>query len=132
MKNNNLKKKIISKVYHEETKKISFAFFTWIFFVVFIFFLMAITYQVILEILIEQKSFNLIEILTEDVDVFRFYFANNLVTFFQEIPKFLLFLFLLSVFILLWLFLMLKKNFKMIKNKLLSIYKFYKKNYGEK
>lgn len=132
MKNNNLKKKIISKVYREETKKISFAFFTWIFFVVFIFFLIVITYQVILEILIEQKSFNLIEILTEDVDVFRFYFANNLVTFFQEIPKFLLFLFLLGVFILLWLFLTLKKNFKMIKNKLLSIYKFYKKNYDEK
>jgi hypothetical protein len=126
MKENILKTKIIKKIYQEETKNLSLHLFAWAVFFILSFFFLILVYQTIFEILNEQESLNLIKILTEDFDVFRYYFFTNLISFYQEMPKLLVFILILSAVVLLNLLMLLRKNFNKIKNKIISIYQFYK------
>jgi len=126
MKENRLKTKIIKKIYQEETKNLSLRLLAWAVFFILSFFFLILVYQTIFEILNEQESFNLIKILTEDIDVFRYYFFTNLISFYQEMPKLLVFILILSAVVLLDLLLIFIKNFNKLKNKIISIYQFYK------
>jgi hypothetical protein len=126
MKENILKTKIIKKIYQEETKNLSLHLLAWAVFFILSFFFLILVYQTIFEILNEQESLNLIKILTEDFDVFRYYFFTNLISFYQEMPKLLVFILILSAVVLLNLLMLLRKNFNKIKNKIISIYQFYK------
>jgi len=132
MNKKKLKFKILERIYQQEAKKTFFRIFLWFFFVISILFFSFFLHQVIFEILREQQSFNLLEILSENIDVFRYYFLSNLISFYQEIPKLLFFLYLVSFLLLLRLFLIFKKNFYKIKNKVKSIYQFYKNKKYEK
>lgn len=122
-----LEDKIIKKVYQIETKKTaSYLFFRLFFGLLFGFFALIFT-LVIFDILIEQKSFDLLYFFQEDFEVFRKYFFINIINFYQELPQPLTIFLLMSILLILGILLILIKNFNILKNKILSIYKFYKK-----
>ncbi len=125
MKNN--KEKILKKVYQLETKKTVFEIvfkgltFTTLILFIYLFFISLI------EILKEQQSFDLLFFFRETFEVGKKYFFDNLLVFFEEIPKLILLILLVLIIFLIRFFINLKKNYKKTINKLKAIYKFFKK-----
>lgn len=125
MKNNH--DKILEKIYRYETKKtlvdIFFKIISFIFIIIF-FYLFLIS---LIEILNEQRSFDLLFFFKENLEVFQKYFLENILIFFEEIPKLILLIFILLMILLVKFVFNLKNNLKKIIFKLKSIYKFFKK-----
>lgn len=121
-----LEEKILKKVYRFEAKRtlseISLKSIAFIFLGLAIFIFGSILY----EILKEQKTFDLFEIFSEDFEVIKKYFFDNVSLIFFEMPKALLIIifFLISFFI--FLLLTMIKNFKKIKNRVKSLLKYFK------
>ncbi len=127
MKNKKIEEKIIKKIYQIETKKTFFDLFSKIFFILLFLSLTLIFFLVVIDILKEQNSFDLLSFFNDDFEVIKKYFFSNLITFYNELPKELTLSLIISITLLLSLIIIFLKNFKKIKNKLKSIYKFYKK-----
>lgn len=122
-----LENKIIKKIYQIETKKtVSYLFFQLLFGLLFGFFALIFT-LIFFDILTEQKSFDLLSFFQEDLEVFKKYFFENIIDFYQELPQPLTIFLLISLLLTLGTILILIKNYRKIKNKILLIYKFYKK-----
>jgi len=117
--------KILKKIYGYETKKtiagvifeslglafliIGFLLFGW----------------VIVDILKEQKTFDLLQIFGEDPEVMRKYFFETISIFYWEIPKELMIIFLLFSGSLVLLISVIIRNFSRMKNKIISLVKYY-------
>jgi len=122
-----LEKKILKKVYFWEAKRTIFDLFLKmiLFFSSGLFLL--IFGQIFFEILDEQKTLDLLNFFNEDFEVVKKYFLDNVFIFFFEMPKFLLLLLLLFFAIFSLVILTLIKNFYILKNKVKSFLKFFKK-----
>jgi ABC-type multidrug transport system fused ATPase/permease subunit len=122
-----LEKKILKKVYFWEAKRTIFDLFLKmiLFFSSGLFLL--IFGQIFFEILNEQKTLDLLNFFSEDFEVVKKYFLDNIFIFFFEMPKFLLLLLLLFLAIFSLVILTLIKNFYTLKNKVKSFLNFFKK-----
>ena len=112
-----LEENILGKIFKIEVKRTASYFFIRSIIFVALGFAALIFSTVITEILKEQGSFDLLEFLD----------WNNIVVFYEESPKELLLILFLVMIFLFYLIFLLIKNYGKIKNKLVSIYKFYKK-----
>jgi len=122
-----LEKKILQKVYFWEAKRTAFdLFLKMILFFSTGLFLMILS-QIFFEILKEQKTLDLLNFFNEDFEVAKRYFLDNIFIFFFEVPKFLLLLILLFLVIFSLVILTLFKNYYILKNKIKSFLKFFKK-----
>ncbi len=127
MKSKKIEEKIIKKIYQIEIKKTFFDLFSKIFFILLFLFSTLIFFMVFIDVLQEQNSFDLLSFFNDDFEIIKKYFFSNLITFYNELPKELILFLIISITLLLSLITIFFKNFKKIKNKLKSIYKFYKK-----
>lgn len=75
----------------------------------------------------EQGSFDLIDFAGDDFEAIKRYLVDNMWLFIEETPKEIMALILLTSTILVYLTYSLVRNFDKIRNKVVSIYKFYKK-----
>jgi hypothetical protein len=120
-----LEKRIINKIYKIETKKTLIDLMLKILFGIFLGFSILIMLQVIYEILSEQHSFDLLSFFKDNFDVVNKYFFPNLYNFYQELPQPLFYILLTGTILLLVLIGYFIKNFNKIRNKLISLYKFW-------
>lgn len=120
-----LEDKIIKKVYRLETKKTTGYLLSGIILIALLTLTSLVFYLVTVEILQEQKSFDLINFFSEDLDVVKKYLIDNVFYFYQELPQPLTLILLICVFLVLVLIVLFIINFKKLKNKLFSLYKFY-------
>lgn len=118
-----LEKKILKKIYQFEVKRTATEIFfksaAFIFFGLAFFLLGSIFY----EILKEQKTFDLFEIFSEDFEVIKRYFLDNIWLVFFELPKILLIILLIFTSLFIFLILTMVNNFKKIKNRVKSLLK---------
>ena len=84
-------------------------------------------FSVIVEILNEQASFDLFDFLRDDFEIIKENFLNNSLLFFQELPLPLIYILIGLSLLLVWLLYIVIINSNKIKNKLVSIYKFWLK-----
>ena len=125
-KKTNLEKKILKKIYFWELKrttidwllKISSFLIVGLFFYIFI--------DIFFEILSAQKSFDLFAFFTEDFEVIKKYFFENILIFLFEIPKTILLLILVFGLIFTFISIKLIKNWRVYQNKIKSFLKFFK------
>ena len=119
----NLEKKILKKVYRFDAKRTLCEIFlkstAFLFLGLAIFVFGSIFY----EILKEQKTFDLLEIFSEDFEVIKRYFFDNISLILFEIPKVLLIFLLIFTFLFIFSTLTLVINFKKIKNRVKSLLK---------
>ncbi len=118
-----LEEKIINKVYKLEAKRTFLEVFFKILGVIILLLVIFITSKIIFEIFVEEKTFSLLEIFQENIEVIKKYFFDTVFVFYQETPKLLVLLLIVSFIVLLILLLTIIKNFDKIRNKLKSIYK---------
>lgn len=120
-----LEDKIIRKVYRMETQK-TFAFVAAriVFFLVSAF-LILLFLSTLIDILAEQGSFDLFDFVGPDFEAVTRYLPDNLILFWEETPKTILSILILAIIGFIYLTARVIKNYKMLKNKLVSIYKFY-------
>lgn len=120
-----LEDKILKKVFVFETKKTTSEMVSKIAVFVILGFLIFIFAAVIIDILNEQKMFDLFELFQENFEVVRRYFFEVFYTFYQGIPKIILYILLFLVLILITLIYLFIKNFAYLKNRIKSIIKFW-------
>ncbi len=122
-----LEKKILKKVYFWEAKRTVFDLILKIilFFSSGLFFL--ILGEIFIEILKEQKTWDLLNFFNEDFEVIKKYFLDNIFIFWLEMPKFLLLLILFFLVLFSLIILTLIQNFHILKNKVKSLIKVIKK-----
>ncbi len=125
MKNN--KEKILKQVYQHEVKKTFFDILLKIITLVFLILFSYLFLFSLIEILKEQRSFDLLFFFQENLEIFKKYFIENILLFFEEIPKLILLVWLILMVLLIKFIFNLKKNLKKTITKLRSIYKFFKK-----
>jgi len=114
----NLENKILKKIYFWEAKRLTFDLFLKmiLFLSSFLFFIILV--EILLEILKQQKTFDLLIFFQEDFEVIKNYFFDNIYIFWLEIPKFVLLLIFLTLVIFSTIILLVIKNFKIYKNEL--------------
>lgn len=122
-----LEDKIINKIYKMETKKTIGQIISEVTLIILIVLSSMFIFSVIVEILNEQVSFDLFDFLRDDFETIRDYFFNNSLLFIQELPLPLIYILIGLLLLLIWLLFILAKNSNIIKNKLVSIYKFWLK-----
>ena len=83
--------------------------------------------SVLADILIEQGSFDLFDFVGWDFEVVRRYFWDNLSLFWEETPKSIVLILILAIIGFIYLIVRVIKNYRMLRNKFVSIYKFYNK-----
>ena len=124
---NKLEEKIIKKIYRIETKKTVGQIINEAVLIIIMTLASMFMFSVIVEILNEQTSFDLFDFLRDDFETIRSYSINNLLLFVQELPFPLIYIFFALLLILIWLICISFKNYNKVKNKLISIYKFWLK-----
>jgi len=122
-----LEKKILKKVYFWEAKRTVFDLVLKIILFFSSGLFLFILGQIFFEILVEQKTLDLLNFFNEDFEVVKKYFLENIFILFFEIPKFLLLLILIFLSIFSLVILTLIKNFYTLKNKIKSFFKFIRK-----
>src|SRR3989339_1303111 len=122
-----LEEKIIKKIYRIETKKTVGQIINEAVLIIIMTLASMFMFSVIVEILNEQTSFDLFDFLRDDFETIRSYFVNNLLLFVQELPLPLIYIFFGLLLILIWLVYISFKNYNIVKNKLVSLYKFWVK-----
>lgn len=120
-----LEDKIINKIYKMETKKTIGQIISEAALIIFVVLSSMFIFSVIVEILNEQTSFDLFDFLRDDFETIRDYFFNNSLLFIQELPLPLIYILIGLLLLLIWLLFILAKNSNKIKNKLVSLYKFW-------
>ncbi|VVA44433.1 conserved hypothetical protein [Candidatus Roizmanbacteria bacterium] len=122
-----LENKILNKIYRIETKKTIRQIISEITLIILIALSSLFIFSVIVEILNEQTSFDLFDFLRDDFEIIRDNFFNNLLLFIQELPLPLIYILIGLLLLLIWLLFTLSKNSNKIKNKIVSLYKFWLK-----
>lgn len=120
-----LEDRIIKKIYKIETEKTIGQIISEIVLIILIAFSSIFIFSIIVEILNEQASFDLFDFLRDDFEIIRDNFLNNSLLFIQELPLPLTYVLIGLQLLLIWLLFILTKNSNKIKNKLVSIYKFW-------
>ena len=120
-----LEDKIIKKIYRIETKKTFSQILSEMFLLISIIFSSIFIFSVIIEILNEQASFDLFDFFRDDLEIIKDYFFDNSLLFIQELPLPLVYILIGLLLFLIWLLFILIKNYNKIKNRLISIYKFW-------
>lgn len=121
-----LEDKILNKVYTFEARKVTFQLLakTLILFVSgFVAFLFT---QVLIEVFIEEKTYNLFEIFSDDFEVIAKHLSDIMYVIFQETPKSVLFIALLAIILLFAVILTFVRNFGKMRHKLLALYSYWK------
>ncbi|MFA6081150.1 MAG: hypothetical protein WC741_01965 [Patescibacteria group bacterium] len=122
-----LEEKIIKKIYRMETEKTAGQIVSEAVLIILISLSSIFIFSVIVEILNEQASFDLFDFLRDDFEIIKDNFFNNSSLFIQELPLPLTYILIGLLLSLGWLLYIFIKNFNKIKNKLVSIYKFWSK-----
>ena len=122
-----LEAKIINRIYKIETRKTIEEVISGGSLIILIVLSSIFIFSVIVEILNEQSSFDLFDFLRDDFETIRSFFVNNLLLFVQELPLPLIYVFFGLLLILIWLVYISFKNYNIVKNKLVSLYKFWVK-----
>jgi len=122
-----LEDRIIKKIYRIETEKTIGQIISEAALIILIVLSSMFIFSVIVEILNEQASFDLFDFLRDDFETIRDNFFNNSLLFIQELPLPLIYILIGLLLLLIWLLFILAKNSNKIKNKLVSIYKFWLK-----
>lgn len=122
-----LEDRIINKIYRIETKKTIKQIISEVILITLITLSSIFIFSIIVEILNEQASFDLFDFLRDDFETIRDNFFNNSFLFVQELPLPLTYILIGLLLLLVWLLYILVKNSNKIKNKLVSIYKFWLK-----
>lgn len=122
-----LEKKIINRVYKLETERTVAKIFIRATLITLFVTASLFIFSVIMEILNEQSSFDLFDFSKDGLEMIKDYFFHNLFLFIQELPLSLVFILAGLLLILLLLAYLSVKNFKKLKNKVVSIYKFWTK-----
>jgi hypothetical protein len=120
-----LEDKIIKKIYRIETEKTFGQIISEAILIVLITLSSIFIFSIIVEILNEQTSFDLFDFLRDDLEIIKDNFFNNFLLFIQELPLPLIYILIGLLLLLIWLLFVSVKNFNKIKNKLVSIYKFW-------
>ncbi len=120
-----LEDNIINKIYRIETKKTIGQIISEAILIILIFLSSLFIFSVIVEILNEQSSFDLFDFFRDDFETIKNYVFNNSLLFIQELPLPLIYILIGLLLLLIWLLYIFIKNFNKIKNKLVSIYKFW-------
>lgn len=120
-----LEDKIIKKIYRMETEKTIGQIISEVSLTILLILSSLFIFSVIVEILNEQASFDLFDFLRDDFEIIRENFFNNSLLFVQELPLPLTYILIGLLLILVWLLYVFAKNFNNIKNKLISLYKFW-------
>lgn len=120
-----LEEKIIKKIYRMETKKTFEQIMAETILIVIISLSSVFMLSIIVEILNEQASFDLFDFLRDDFETIKDYFFNNSLLFIQELPLPLVYILIGLLLFLIWLLFILIKNYNKIKNRLVSLYKFW-------
>lgn len=120
-----LEDKIIKKIYRIETEKTLGRIIGEGALIIFITFSSVFIFSIIVEILNEQASFDLFDFLRDDFEIIKNNLFNNSLLFIQELPQLLTYILIGLILLLIWLLYILFKNFSKIKNKLVSLYKFW-------
>lgn len=126
-KNNFLEEKVMKKIYFLETKKTIMEIVLKTLILIFLTLNLWIFFDIFFSILKEQKTLDLFTLLKEDPEVIRRYFFDNLNIFFWEVPKGILAVFLLLILLLFLFILQLKRKYFILKNKVISLIKFWQK-----
>jgi hypothetical protein len=126
MKKNTLQKKILKKIYYYEIKKTSLVFFLTILFYLLGGLFLYLLFSIFFEILNDQKTFDLLNFFSEDFEVVKKYFFENVVVFYFELPKALLLLILILILLFIFLSIKIIKEWRIYKNKIKSFLKFFK------
>lgn len=122
-----LEDKIIKKIYKIETEKTIGQIINEAILIILIILSSMFIFSVIVEILNEQASFDLFDFLRDDFETIKGNFFNNSFLFIQELPLPLIYILIGLLLLLIWLLYILVKNYNIIKNKLISLYKFWLK-----
>lgn len=120
-----LEEKIIKKIYRIETEKTAGQIISKVALIILVTFSSMFIFSVIVEILNEQTSFDLFDFLRDDFGTIRDNFFNNSLLFVQELPLPLTYILIGLLLLLIWLLYISVKNYNKIKNKLISLYKFW-------
>ena len=120
-----LEDKIIRKIFRIETKKTIGQIISEIVLIILIFFSSLFIFSIIVEILNEQASFDLFDFLRDDFESIKINFFNNSLLFIRELPLPLIYILIGLLLLLIWTLYILIKNSNIIKNKLVSLYKFW-------
>ena len=123
----NLEDKILKKVYVFETKRTIITSIVKLVLYVLLGGFVLLTGQAIYEILMEEKAFDLFQIIQEDTEVVKMYVWDTMYVFYQEIPKELALLFLSGVIILGVSAIIIIKHSGAIKNKMKALFRFWRK-----
>ncbi len=120
-----LEDKIIKKIYKMEAKKTVGQIISEVILVIAITLSVVFVFSVIIEVLNDQASFDLFDFLRDDFEIIQTNFFNNSLLFIQELPLPLTYILISLILLLVWLLYVFIKNFNKIKNKIVSIYKFW-------
>ncbi len=126
MKKSKLEDRIIGRVYRMETKKTFWYILSRAFVFLLSLFVVYIFASVLFEIFNEQGSMDLINFWGDDLEVVYRYLFDNIAVFLSETPREILLVLLLTITGLVYLSYKIVSNFRSIRNKVVSIYKFYK------
>lgn len=120
-----LEKEIIEKVYKYETRKTIFEVVLRLVFILFLAFAGLIFGQILFQALTEQKTLDVFEIFTEDIQIIKEYWGDVIAVLYEETPKLTLFIFLILVALLLGALLTLILNFEKIINRIKSLIRYW-------
>lgn len=120
-----LEDKIIKKIFKIEAEKTAGQIISEIILIVFIVLSSIFIFSVIVEVLNEQASFDLFDFLRDDFEIIRDNLFSNSLLFIQELPLPLTCILITLLLILACVLYISIKNSNKIKNKLVSIYKFW-------
>lgn len=120
-----LEEKIIKKIYKMETKKTVEQVIGEVISIIIITLSAVFIFSIIIEVLNDQASFDLFDFFRDDFEIIKANFFNNSLLFIQELPLPLTYILISLLLLLVWLLFIFIKNFNRIKNKIISIYKFW-------
>jgi hypothetical protein len=122
-----LEEKIINKIYKMETRKTVNQIISEVVAIITITLSAVFIFSIIIEVLNDQTSFALFDFLRDDFEIIKTNFFDNSLLFIQELPLPLTYILISLLLLLVWLLFIFIKNFNKIKNKIVSIYKFWLK-----
>ncbi len=120
-----LEDKIIKKIYNIEAKKTARQIISETALVIVITLFTVFIFSVIIEVLNDQASFALFDFLSDDFEIIQVNLLNNSLLFIQELPLPLTYILISLLLLLVGILYISIKNFNKIKNKIVSIYKFW-------
>lgn len=120
-----LEDKIINKIYSYEAKVILIKTILKIITLFIVWLLIFIFSSAIIEDLLAHNSFDFLQLISEDFEIFRNFIVDAIYVFYLEIPKLLLSILFIVIIILLVLTIHTIINFCKIKNKIKAIFKYW-------